>query len=228
MPLLDPKPDVLRPTARPEAPAPDRVPDDRAHGTPQPLRGDLIALLGADKVLTKISDHVRYASDASPYRFVPRVVVVPEGIDDVSAVLSLRARQGSRGGVPRSRDLAQRPGAGRGHPRRRTQALDRRRGPRRRRAGPHRARHDRRPRQCRARPARARARPRPGERDRLHRRRGRAARRSGTPRGTTRAMPSWPIASSRPPGAGRRAASCRSSWTPRPARSASPAKSCRI
>lgn len=88
MPLLEPEPDALRPAARPEAPSPDRVPDDRAGGTPEPLRGDLIALLGADKVLTGISDLVRYASDASPYRFVPRVVVVPEDIDDVSAVLS--------------------------------------------------------------------------------------------------------------------------------------------
>ncbi|MFD6293542.1 FAD-binding and (Fe-S)-binding domain-containing protein [Streptomyces sp. NPDC060235] len=88
MPLLEPDPEALRPDARPEAPAPDRVPEDRAGGTPEPLRGELIALLGADKVLTGISDLVRYASDASPYRFLPRVVVVPEDIDDVSAVLS--------------------------------------------------------------------------------------------------------------------------------------------
>lgn len=88
MPLLEPDPDTLRPGTRPDAPAADRVPEDRAGGTPEPLRGDLIALLGADKVLTGISDLVRYASDASPYRFVPRVVVVPEDVDDVSAVLS--------------------------------------------------------------------------------------------------------------------------------------------
>ncbi|MET8095620.1 FAD-binding and (Fe-S)-binding domain-containing protein [Streptomyces sp. NPDC005236] len=88
MPLLEPDPDKLRPGARPEFPAADRVPEDRAGGTPEPLRGDLITLLGGDRVLTGISDLVRYASDASPYRFVPRVVVVPEDIDDVSAVLS--------------------------------------------------------------------------------------------------------------------------------------------
>lgn len=88
MPLLEPDPDALRPDGHREAPAADRVPEDRAGGTPEPLRRDLIALLGADKVLTGISDLVRYASDASPYRFVPRVVVVPEDIDDVSAVLS--------------------------------------------------------------------------------------------------------------------------------------------
>ncbi|WP_037616811.1 FAD-binding and (Fe-S)-binding domain-containing protein [Streptomyces aureus] len=88
MPLLEPDPDRLRPRARQKAPAGDRVPEDRAGGTPEPLRGELTALLGPDKVLTGISDLVRYASDASPYRFVPRVVVVPEDVDDVSAVLS--------------------------------------------------------------------------------------------------------------------------------------------
>ncbi|MET7697983.1 FAD-binding and (Fe-S)-binding domain-containing protein [Streptomyces sp. NPDC005485] len=88
MPLLEPDPDALRPATRPDRPAPDRVPEDRAGGTPEPLRSELTALLGADKVLTKISDLVRYASDASPYRFVPQVVVVPEDLDDVSAILS--------------------------------------------------------------------------------------------------------------------------------------------
>ncbi|MFJ9110101.1 FAD-binding and (Fe-S)-binding domain-containing protein [Streptomyces sp. NPDC102283] len=87
MPLLEPDPEALRPgTAR--EPAPDRVTDRSAGGTPEPLRGELSALLGADKVLWKISDLVRYASDASPYRFLPRVVLVPEDLDDVSAILS--------------------------------------------------------------------------------------------------------------------------------------------
>ncbi|WP_369213086.1 FAD-binding and (Fe-S)-binding domain-containing protein [Streptomyces flavofungini] len=88
MPLLEPRPDALRPTTREGGPAADRVPDGRAAGTPEPLRSELIALLGPDKVLTNISDLVRYASDASPYRFLPQVVIVPEDIDDVSAVLS--------------------------------------------------------------------------------------------------------------------------------------------
>ncbi|RPK81378.1 FAD-binding and (Fe-S)-binding domain-containing protein [Streptomyces sp. ADI98-10] len=87
MPLLEPDPEALRPgTAR--EPAPDRVTDRSAEGTPEPLRGELTALLGADKVLWKISDLVRYASDASPYRFLPKVVLVPEDLDDVSAILS--------------------------------------------------------------------------------------------------------------------------------------------
>ncbi|MFG2206638.1 FAD-binding and (Fe-S)-binding domain-containing protein [Streptomyces sp. NPDC048638] len=87
MPLLEPGPRALRPTAAAN-PAPDRVPELRASGTPEPLRGDLVALLGPDKVLHKISDLVRYASDASPYRFVPQVVVLAEDIDDISAVFS--------------------------------------------------------------------------------------------------------------------------------------------
>ncbi|MFJ8163758.1 FAD-binding and (Fe-S)-binding domain-containing protein [Streptomyces sp. NPDC096136] len=92
MPLLEPKPGALRP--RPGAPAPDRVPDRRAAGTPRTLREELTALLGAEKVLWRVSDLVRYATDASPYRFVPQVVVVAEDVDDVSAVLSYaRGRQ---------------------------------------------------------------------------------------------------------------------------------------
>ncbi|GGT91068.1 FAD-binding and (Fe-S)-binding domain-containing protein [Streptomyces violascens] len=87
MPLLEPDPGSLRPRGRRE-PSPDRVPDRLAAGTPEPLRSELIALLGADKVCWKVSDLVRYASDASPYRFVPQAVVVAEDIDDVSAVLS--------------------------------------------------------------------------------------------------------------------------------------------
>ncbi|MXG29573.1 FAD-binding and (Fe-S)-binding domain-containing protein [Streptomyces sp. YIM 132580] len=87
MPLLEPDPEALRPRTE-RAPAIDRVTDRSASGTPEPLRSELTALLGADKVLWKVSDLVRYASDASPYRFLPRVVLVPESIDDVSAILS--------------------------------------------------------------------------------------------------------------------------------------------
>ncbi|MGW6563475.1 FAD-binding and (Fe-S)-binding domain-containing protein [Streptomyces hydrogenans] len=87
MPLLEPNPQALSP-GRKRTPAPDRVPDLQARGTPRRLREDLAALLGPGKVLSGISDLVRYASDASPYRFLPQVVVVAEDVDDVSAVLS--------------------------------------------------------------------------------------------------------------------------------------------
>ncbi|AVH98696.1 FAD-binding oxidoreductase [Streptomyces sp. WAC00288] len=87
MPLLEPDPQALRP-GRERTPAPDRVPALHAKGTSRRLREELTALLGPGKVLGRISDLVRYASDASPYRFVPQVVVVAEDLDDVSAVLS--------------------------------------------------------------------------------------------------------------------------------------------
>ncbi|MFD0149837.1 FAD-binding and (Fe-S)-binding domain-containing protein [Streptomyces sp. NPDC055721] len=87
MPLLEPNPQALRPGTK-RTPAPDRVPELQSRGTPRRLREELAELLGPEKVLSDLSDLVRYASDASPYRFVPRVVVVAEDIDDISAVLS--------------------------------------------------------------------------------------------------------------------------------------------
>ncbi|MGW6538216.1 FAD-binding and (Fe-S)-binding domain-containing protein [Streptomyces sp. NPDC055051] len=87
MPLLEPNPRALSP-GRKRTPAPDRVPDLQAKGTPRRLREDLAALIGPEKVLSGVSDLVRYASDASPYRFLPQVVVVAEDVDDISAVLS--------------------------------------------------------------------------------------------------------------------------------------------
>ncbi|MEV4945710.1 FAD-binding and (Fe-S)-binding domain-containing protein [Streptomyces sp. NPDC053755] len=87
MPLLEPKPQALRP-GRKRTPAPDRVPDLLARGTPRRLREELAALIGPEKVLSTVADLVRYASDASPYRFVPQVVLVAEDVDDISAILS--------------------------------------------------------------------------------------------------------------------------------------------
>ncbi|MFJ8659498.1 FAD-binding and (Fe-S)-binding domain-containing protein [Streptomyces sp. NPDC093795] len=87
MPLFEPNPQALRP-GRKRSPAPDRVPELQARGTPRRMREELTELLGEDKVLSGISDLVRYASDASPYRFVPQVVVVAEDIDDISTILS--------------------------------------------------------------------------------------------------------------------------------------------
>ncbi|MEW2626160.1 FAD-binding and (Fe-S)-binding domain-containing protein [Streptomyces sp. NPDC048106] len=86
MAFLDPEPGKLRPLTT-EGPAADRVAPGRATGTPEDLRADLVRLLGSGKVLHTISDLVRYASDASPYRFVPQVVVLAETVEDVAAVL---------------------------------------------------------------------------------------------------------------------------------------------
>ena len=59
-------PDVSRIAPAATAPAADRVPDGLAAGTPEPLRSELVALVGAGRVLARVSDLVRYASDASP------------------------------------------------------------------------------------------------------------------------------------------------------------------
>src|SRR5207247_4578245 len=72
--LLEPDVHAIAPPA-PE-PAADRAPDRLAAGTPEPLRGDLVALVGAEQVLTRASDLIRYASDASPYRRFPQAVVM--------------------------------------------------------------------------------------------------------------------------------------------------------
>src|SRR5436305_14013046 len=80
----------------PSEPAPDRAPDSLAAGTPQPLRGELEQLLGADRVLARASEIVRYASDASPYRLLPQVVVMARDADDVAKTLAF----GKRSGIP--------------------------------------------------------------------------------------------------------------------------------
>jgi D-lactate dehydrogenase len=76
--------------------ADDRAPDSLADGVAEPLRRALEELLGADRVLHRVSDLVAYASDASPYRRFPRAVVVAHDADDVAEVL----RFGRERGIP--------------------------------------------------------------------------------------------------------------------------------
>jgi D-lactate dehydrogenase len=88
------EPDVHRiGTAAGEA-YPDRMPAALAGGTPEPLRGDLVRLLGADRVLARAIDLVRYASDASPYRMIPKAVVSARDADDVSKVFAYGREHG--------------------------------------------------------------------------------------------------------------------------------------
>jgi D-lactate dehydrogenase len=70
-------------------PWPDRAPDWVADGTPEPLRSQLTGALGDDRVLTRALDLVRYASDASPYRRIPKAVAMPRDIDDVVKLVKL-------------------------------------------------------------------------------------------------------------------------------------------
>src|SRR5579859_2024250 len=64
-------------------PTSDAVPASLVGGTPGKLKSDLIALLGKENVLHRAIDLVRYASDASPYRLVPQVVVLARTTDDI-------------------------------------------------------------------------------------------------------------------------------------------------
>jgi D-lactate dehydrogenase len=89
-------PDPRRIADPPEAPpADDRVPDTLAGGTPEPLRRDLCGLLGSERVLHRASDLVAYASDASPYRLIPRAVVLAHDAEDVRRVLEYGRRTGT-------------------------------------------------------------------------------------------------------------------------------------
>ncbi len=76
--------------------ADDRVPASLAGGTPEPLRGQLVAEFGADRVLARISDLVRYASDASPYRLIPQAVIEAHDAADVAKAFAF----GRRTGIP--------------------------------------------------------------------------------------------------------------------------------
>ncbi|HET7121065.1 MAG TPA: FAD-binding oxidoreductase, partial [Solirubrobacterales bacterium] len=80
----------------PSQPVADRAPDELASGTAAPLRRELEQLLGAERVLHRVSDLVAYASDASPYRFFPRAVVEARDAEDVAKVL----RFGRQRGIP--------------------------------------------------------------------------------------------------------------------------------
>jgi D-lactate dehydrogenase len=88
-------PDVTRIAPEGSEPAKDRAPDELASGTPEPLRGELTELLGADRVLTRAIDLIRYASDASPYRLLPKAVVVARDADDITKVLAYGRRTGT-------------------------------------------------------------------------------------------------------------------------------------
>jgi D-lactate dehydrogenase len=80
---------------RPDVPpCSDAVDEELVGGTPEELRGELIEILGEDVVRHRISDLVRYASDASPYRYIPKVIVQPKNIDHAAAIFRYCVRKG--------------------------------------------------------------------------------------------------------------------------------------
>jgi D-lactate dehydrogenase len=91
--------ELLRPDVERIAPdgaegSADRLPDELSEGTPEPLKSELIALLGADRVLTRAIDIVSYASDASPYRLLPKAIVRARDADDVASVFAFGRSRG--------------------------------------------------------------------------------------------------------------------------------------
>ena len=82
---------------RPDVPpCSDAVDEGLVGGTPEELKTDLIEILGEDVVRHRISDLVRYASDASPYRYIPKVIVQPKNIDHVADIFRYCIRKGRR------------------------------------------------------------------------------------------------------------------------------------
>ena len=70
-------------------PTADRAPDHLAAGTRPQLREDLEQLLGDPAVvLSRGFDLVRFATDASPYRMFPQVVVLARDVSDIQKVLA--------------------------------------------------------------------------------------------------------------------------------------------
>ncbi|MFG1792496.1 FAD-binding and (Fe-S)-binding domain-containing protein [Nocardia sp. NPDC049149] len=74
--------------------AADAAPEKFAAGSPASLKADLESLLGADKVHARAIDLVRYASDYSPYRLIPKVVVNPQTPAEVAAALAYAREHG--------------------------------------------------------------------------------------------------------------------------------------
>ncbi|GGG67898.1 FAD-binding and (Fe-S)-binding domain-containing protein [Corynebacterium pelargi] len=84
--LLSPKPSTIgQPVG--SHPEPDAAPSSLRHGSDAKLLSELEALLGKDQVLGRASDLIAYASDASPYRRIPAVVVQPRSEADISALM---------------------------------------------------------------------------------------------------------------------------------------------
>jgi D-lactate dehydrogenase len=92
-PLLEPKTTRIAPPPPPEPPA-DRAPAALHLGTEAPLARELRAVVGADGLLGRASDLIRFASDASPYRRIPAAVVQPRTVAEVAGLMSWSRRSG--------------------------------------------------------------------------------------------------------------------------------------
>jgi D-lactate dehydrogenase len=82
------QPDTSRITPAEHRPTHDRAPEELAQGTPAWLRQDLEGMLGKGQVHGRVSDLIRYATDASPYRLFPKVVVSPRSLEEVAKIFA--------------------------------------------------------------------------------------------------------------------------------------------
>jgi D-lactate dehydrogenase len=89
--LLQPDTERIAPVEH--KPTHDHAPEGLALGTPLWLRDDLIELLGKDQVHSRLIDLVKYATDASPYRMFPKVVVSPRTVDEVAKIFAYASKK---------------------------------------------------------------------------------------------------------------------------------------
>src|ERR1700722_4397619 len=87
-------PDSTR-IGRPPGPAmQDAVPESLVKGTPAKLRNALADIVGKENVFHRMTDLVRFASDASPYRYIPSVVVMPRTAEEIARILEYCRKDG--------------------------------------------------------------------------------------------------------------------------------------
>ncbi|MCQ9336661.1 FAD-binding oxidoreductase [Corynebacterium phoceense] len=66
---------------------PDAVPTKYVNGSPLSLIRDMEAIVGEDNVHGRLTDLVRFSSDAGPYRAIPNIVVAARSADDLSKLM---------------------------------------------------------------------------------------------------------------------------------------------
>lgn len=91
--LLSPQPSRI-PRPHDAVPESDAVAPEYANGTDDDLISQLAEIVGPSNVFGRVSDLVRYASDASPYRDIPSVVVAPRNAEDLSKLMHFAREHG--------------------------------------------------------------------------------------------------------------------------------------
>jgi D-lactate dehydrogenase len=91
-PLLQPETERIAPIEH--RATHDRAPEELALGSPLWLKEDLSSLIGEEQVHSRLIDLVKYATDASPYRMFPKVVVSPRTVDEVTKVFEYAQQKG--------------------------------------------------------------------------------------------------------------------------------------